>query len=223
MPANHLTSFAFNLSQHQGLFQWVCSSHQVAKVLELQLQQQSFQWIQVPMQHCSLWHWTLLHHQAHPQLSVIPVLAQVLHFYWPRWLLFTFPQWSILETFLPGEPYLLVSDLFALSCCRWDSPNKNTGVGLPFPSPVDHVLSEVFIMTLPSCLALPGITHSFTELHKPLCMTGLWSLWLSGKESACNARDVGSIPGLERSPGEGNGHSSVLAWEIAWMVEPGGL
>ena len=36
---------AFNLSQHQGLFQWVSSSHQVAKVLEFQLQQQSFQWI----------------------------------------------------------------------------------------------------------------------------------------------------------------------------------
>ena len=36
---------AFNLSQHQGLFQWVSSSHQVAKVLEFQLQHQSFQWI----------------------------------------------------------------------------------------------------------------------------------------------------------------------------------
>ena len=36
---------AFSLSQHQGLFQWVGSSHQVAKVLELQLQHQSFQWI----------------------------------------------------------------------------------------------------------------------------------------------------------------------------------
>ena len=36
---------ALNLSQHQGLFQWVSSSHQVAKVLELQLQHQSFQWI----------------------------------------------------------------------------------------------------------------------------------------------------------------------------------
>ena len=36
---------AFNLSQHQGLFQWVSSLHQVAQVLELQLQQQSFQWI----------------------------------------------------------------------------------------------------------------------------------------------------------------------------------
>ena len=31
--------------QHQGLFQWVRSSHQVAKVLELQLQHQSFQFI----------------------------------------------------------------------------------------------------------------------------------------------------------------------------------
>ena len=36
---------AFNLFQHQGLFQWVSSLHQVAKVLELQPQHQSFQWI----------------------------------------------------------------------------------------------------------------------------------------------------------------------------------
>ena len=35
---------AFNLSQHLGLSQWVSSSHQVAKVLEFQLQHQSFQW-----------------------------------------------------------------------------------------------------------------------------------------------------------------------------------
>ena len=35
---------ALNLSQHQGLFKWVSSSHQVAKVLEFQLQHQSFQW-----------------------------------------------------------------------------------------------------------------------------------------------------------------------------------
>ena len=33
-----------NPSQHQGLFQWVNSSHQVSKVLKLQLQHQSFQW-----------------------------------------------------------------------------------------------------------------------------------------------------------------------------------
>ena len=36
---------AFNLSQHQGLFQWISSSYQVAKVLGLQLQYQSSWWI----------------------------------------------------------------------------------------------------------------------------------------------------------------------------------
>ena len=44
-PSHHLSPpspAAFNLSQHQGLFQGVSSSHQVAKVLELQLQHQSF-------------------------------------------------------------------------------------------------------------------------------------------------------------------------------------
>ena len=33
-----------NPSQHQGLFQWVISSHEVAKILEFQIQHQSFQW-----------------------------------------------------------------------------------------------------------------------------------------------------------------------------------
>ena len=36
---------ALNLSQHQGLFKWASSLHQVAKVLEFQLQLQSYQWI----------------------------------------------------------------------------------------------------------------------------------------------------------------------------------
>ena len=36
---------AFNLSQNQGIFQWVSSLNQVAKVLDFQLQRQSFQWI----------------------------------------------------------------------------------------------------------------------------------------------------------------------------------
>ena len=36
---------AFNLPQHQGLFQWVRSSYKVAKALEFQLQHQTFQWL----------------------------------------------------------------------------------------------------------------------------------------------------------------------------------
>ena len=47
-PSHPLSSTSpptFHLSQHQDLFQWVRSSHQVAKVLEFQLQHQSFQWL----------------------------------------------------------------------------------------------------------------------------------------------------------------------------------
>ena len=59
MPSNHLilsspSPPALSLSQHQGLFQWVSSSHQVATVLELQLQHQSFQWI---FRSDFLYHW----------------------------------------------------------------------------------------------------------------------------------------------------------------------
>ena len=41
--------------------------------------------------------------------------------------------------------------------------------------------------------------------------------------SAGDVRDTGSIPGSGRSPGVGNGNSSVLAWKIPWTEEPGKL
>ena len=44
-PTISSSVISFYLSQHQGLFKWVSSSHQVAKVLVFQLQHQSFQWI----------------------------------------------------------------------------------------------------------------------------------------------------------------------------------
>ena len=39
----------------------------------------------------------------------------------------------------------------------------------------------------------------------PMALAGLPS-WLSGKESICQAGDMDSVPGLGRSPGEGNGN-----------------
>ena len=44
-PLSSPSAPALNPSQHQGLFKWVSSSYQVAKVLEFQLQHQTFQWI----------------------------------------------------------------------------------------------------------------------------------------------------------------------------------
>ena len=45
-----------------------------------------------------------------------------------------------------------------------------------------------------------------------------------GKESTCNVGDLGSVPGLGRSPGGGQGNpSSILAWRISGTGEPGRL
>ena len=45
-----------------------------------------------------------------------------------------------------------------------------------------------------------------------------------GKESACNAGDLDSIPASERPPGEGMAtYSSILAWRMPWTEEPGRL
>ena len=89
-------------------------------------------------------------------------------------------------------------------------------------------------------LHLQHCDHVLLRMHRSMLKqeisTLLWciayaSRWLSDKESICNSGDVGSIPGLGRSPGVGNGipskamasHSSTLAWKIPWTEEPGRL
>ena len=55
-----------------------------------------------------------------------------------------------------------------------------------------------------------------------VCLRLSWCL--SDKESTCSAGDVGSIPGSGKSlEKEMATHSSILAWEIPWTEEPGGL
>ena len=47
-------------------------------------------------------------------------------------------------------------------------------------------------------------------------------LWVAGKESACNVGDLGLIPGLERSPGEGKGYPLQyfgLENSVDWIVQ----
>ena len=90
----------------------------------------------------------------------------------------------------------------------WVFPRQEYWSGLPFPSPVDHVLSELSTMTHPSWVALHGMAHSFIELDKAVVhvirlvsflwlvfslsalwwrrIRGLWNLpdgrdWLRGK------------------------------------------
>ena len=55
---------------------------------------------------------------------------------------------------------------------------------------------NVFIFSLKDGFYLNSLSPPVFWLH----------LWLVGKESTCNAGDLGSIPGLGRSPGEGNSY-----------------
>ena len=62
----------------------------------------------------------------------------------------------------------------------------------------------------------------FLVYNKMIIYGNLW--WLSSKESAYSAGDTGLIPGLGRSPGEGNGNPlQFLAQKIPWTEEPSGL
>ena len=85
-PLSPLSPSMFNLSQHQGLFQWVSSSHQVANVLELKLQHQSFQWtfrvdfLRIDLLHV-MWYWVTSafpSSKQHP-VSWFPPLAPAPH------------------------------------------------------------------------------------------------------------------------------------------------
>ena len=73
-------------------------------------------------------------------------------------------------------------------------------------------------------------THTHIYIHTYIYNTYIFLLFSGfpggsdGKESACNAGDLGSIPGSERSLEKGTAtHSSILAWKIPWIEEPGGL
>ena len=71
-------------------------------------------------------------------------------------------------------------------------------------------------------------THVHKEIHQADSTLYKMGTTFPGgsdsKESACNAGDTGSIPRSGRSPGKGMAtHSSILAWEIPWTEEPGGL
>ena len=118
---------------------------------------------QVPMQYWSLQHRTLL-----PS----PVTSTT-------WHCFHFDSISLfsLELFLLSYPvaYWAPTDLgsssfrvlsFCLFILFMGFSRQEYWSGLPFPSPVDHILSELSTTTHPSWVALHIMAHSFIELDK---------------------------------------------------------
>ena len=72
---------------------------------------------------------------------------------------------SILGTYWPGE-FIFQCHIFFLVIVFMGFWRQKYWNDFPFPSPVDHVLSELFIMTCQSWVALYGMALSFIELDK---------------------------------------------------------
>ena len=134
---------------------------------------------QVPMQHCSL------HYRTSLPSPVTSTIRRCFHF------------GSVSSFFLvlflhsPLVAYWASTDLetsfsvvsFCLFILFMGFSRQEYWSGLPFPSPVDHVLSELSTMIHPSWVALHSSAHSFVELDKAVVhvislVSFLW-LWLS--------------------------------------------
>ena len=72
---------------------------------------------------------------------------------------------KILGTYQPGE-FIFQCPIFLSFHTVHGVLGQEYASGLPLPSPVDHVLSELSTMTHPSWVALHGLAYSFIELDK---------------------------------------------------------
>ena len=125
------------------------------------------------------------HHQSHPQL-VLFFFGSVSSFFWELVL-----HWSPVAYWAPTD--LGSSSFSVLSFCLFTPfmgfSRQEYWSGLPFPSPVEHVLSELSTMT---CVGWPYVAWLIVSLtYTRLWST--WSVWLvfcdSGFHSVCPLRD----------------------------------
>ena len=135
---------------------------------------------QVPMQYSSLQHWTLLP-------SLVISTAGFCFFFGSvsSWFLELFLHWSPVAYWAPTDlrssSFGVLS--FGLFILFMGFSGQEYCSGLPFPSPVDHILSKLSTMTRPSWVAPHGVAHSFIELDKAVVhvirlVSFLW-LWFS--------------------------------------------
>ena len=135
---------------------------------------------QVPMQYCSLQHQTLL---------LSPVTSTTGYYFCfgsiPSFFLELFLHWSPVAYWAPtalGSSYFSILS-FCLVILFMGFSRQEYWSGLPFLSPVDHILSELSTITCLSWVALHGMAHGFIELDKAVVhvislISFLW-LWFS--------------------------------------------
>ena len=139
---------------------------------------------QVPVQYCSLQHQTLLPLPVTPTIGCCFCFGSVSSFF-----LELFFHWSPVAYWAPTD--LGSSSFSVLSFCFFilfmGFSRQEYWSGLPFPSPVDHILSQLSTMTHPSWVALHGMVHSFIELyeaviHVIILVTFLWLCFVGNSQ-----------------------------------------
>ena len=135
---------------------------------------------QVPMQYFSLQHRTFLPSPVTSTAGCCFCFSTISSFFLELFLYWSpIAYWALID--LGSSSSSVLS--FCLFILFMGFSRQECWSGLPFPSPVDHVLSELSTMTHPSWAALHGMAHSFIELdeaviHMIRLVSFLW-LWFS--------------------------------------------
>ena len=126
---------------------------------------------QIPMWYCSLQHQTLALSPVISTTGYCICLGSI-----PSFFLELFPHWFPVAYWAPTD--LGSSSFSFLSFCLFilfmGFSRQEYWSGVPFPFPVDHVLTELSTMTNLSWVTLHGMAHSYTKLGKAAVM---WSVW----------------------------------------------
>ena len=118
---------------------------------------------QVPMQYCSLQHQTLLLSPVISTTGYCFCFGSIHSFF--SGVISPVISSSILGTYQLGE-FICPGPIFLPFHTVHGFSRQEYWTGLPFPSPMDHVLSELSTMIHLSCVALHSMAHSFFELDK---------------------------------------------------------
>ena len=135
---------------------------------------------QVPMQYCSLQHRALLS-PSDTSTNGYCFLFDSTFLFLLELLLHSSALAYWTPTDLCGSSFSVI--FFCLFTLFMGFSNQGCWSGLPFPSPVDHLLSELSTMIRLSCVVPHGMAHSFIKLHKSvmyviILVSFLW-LWFS--------------------------------------------
>ena len=135
---------------------------------------------QVPVQYCSLQHRTLLSSPVTSTAGGCFCFGSISSFFLEL-VLYWSPVVYWAPTNLGSSTFSILSFCLFILFMRFS--RQEYWSSLPFPSPVDLILSELSTMTCPSWVVLHGMAHSFTELDKDVVhvvrlFSFLW-LWFS--------------------------------------------